>query len=623
VLFRALLFLVIASAHLASGAQISRIDVRPSALTLYAGRTWMFVATAYDAGGNPVSSAGVTWSSTDVDVLAIDTNGIAHAVADGAAQVKAAAQGVTGTAAVMVKTCEPALRSLFFLHHSVGDGLVKQGRMREWLKKENRSGRTTFELWDHGSNAEGLRDPAGRYSDLSYAIPDDNTDPKGLWRLWTGKDPAAVASRNLILNNHQVIAVKSSFDCAAIPDQATLNQYKQWYLAMRRFFDTRRDRVFLVLSIPPLHRLATNPAEAKNARLFAEWLKSDEYLGHRTNLFCYDLFDVLAAPDDESSTANTLKYEYETSHSSGDSLPNAGANRKVGPLLAQALTDAAARHPLESSVLAYCYQPIAGPDITKEIYSINDDGSDQRRVGDLPVSVNGPDWSPDARKIVMHGYPSETTNSIYVMDASGANFRRLTTVEGVMDYAPEWSPDGARIAFTRYLVAPTPHGEIWVMDADGRRQSWVGVEGYVPHWSPDGTRLIYSSDRSGNMDLFVCNADGTGERQVTSSGSGDRDGVWSPDGSQIAYVTDWNGHPEIHVMRWDGKKPRRLTNMSAEASSPDWSPDGSRIAFDTDVASGSGHYEVWVMDADGTGQTRVTATPSGATAILPDWRPVH
>ena len=236
------------------------------------------------------------------------------------------------------------LTNLFFLHHSTGEGIIVEGHMRRYIADYNTAHGTRFKFWDHGYNSDGLRNPAGRFPGVCYNIPGDNTDPDGLWRLWTSQAVGYVTCRNLILDHHGVIAFKSCFPASAIPDAATLNQRKQWYLAMRGFFDTRLDKVFVVMSTPPLHRLATNPTEAKNARRFANWLKSPTYLSGHPNVRCFDLFNRLAEPDDGSPTANMLQYEYEGSHSDSDSHPNARANRAVGPAFAQALTNAGLSH---------------------------------------------------------------------------------------------------------------------------------------------------------------------------------------------------------------------------------------------------------------------------------------
>src|ERR1035437_8166123 len=144
-------------------------------------------------------------------------------------------------------------------------------------------------------------------------------------------DPGEIAWRNHILANHQVIVMKSPPTASGIATTTVLNQYKAWYLAMRDVFDAHPDKLFIVLSPPPLHLLSTTKAKAANARLFANWLRSTTYLNGHPNVRCYDLFDALAEPDDGSARANVLRLAYEKSHTTADSLPNTLGNQNVGP----------------------------------------------------------------------------------------------------------------------------------------------------------------------------------------------------------------------------------------------------------------------------------------------------
>lgn len=233
------------------------------------------------------------------------------------------------------------LTKLFFLHHSTGEGLVMEGGMRAAIKAYNSQHGTTFELWDHEYNSQGLRDAAGQLTGSGYEIPNDNTDPDGLHYLWTSQDSDCRTCRDKILQNHEVIAFKSCFPASSIADASELAQRKTWYEAMRKVFDGRKDRLFVVISTPPLHRLDTDATAAKNARLFASWLCSPAYLSGHDNVRCFDLFDALAQPDDGSAAANMLRYAYEEDHTGSDSHPNEAANKAVGPLLARFLIAAA------------------------------------------------------------------------------------------------------------------------------------------------------------------------------------------------------------------------------------------------------------------------------------------
>ncbi|MDQ7787348.1 MAG: Ig-like domain-containing protein [Thermodesulfovibrionales bacterium] len=291
-----------------------------------------------------VAYSGTTAMFTPSGILAYDTAYtviLTTGVRDNAGNAMVSDYGWSFTTGSSTGPPPTTLTNLFFLHHSTGDGLVVEGNMRSVIASYNSSHGTEFVFWDHGYSWDGLRNPSGEFTGTNYDIPGDNTNPDGLYNLWTSVETEYVNARNQILNNHQVIAFKSCFPASQIPDAATLAQYQTWYLGMRDFFDTHTDRLFIVMSTPPLHHLATNATEASNARAFADWLCSDAYLSGHPNVRCFNLFDYLANHNDGSATANMLRYEYEGSHSDSDSHPNAFANQTVGPVFANFLCDAA------------------------------------------------------------------------------------------------------------------------------------------------------------------------------------------------------------------------------------------------------------------------------------------
>jgi len=247
----------------------------------------------------------------------------------------------TVTHAVTVTGGEPTGVSVLFIHHSVGDNLVTRGNVRDHVATYNATHGTDIDFWDQGYTYDGLRNPAGVFTG-TYDIPGDNTDVEGYYNLWTSSDAEYVTCRNQILGAHQVIAFKSCFPNSQIESAAQLAQYKTWYLAMRDFFDTRTDIDFIVVSPPPLHRLSNDPAWATRARNFANWLGSSTYLSGHPNVHCFDLFNLLANPDNGSATANMLRGAYEGSSVDGDSHPNEAADTAVGPTFANALCDVAA-----------------------------------------------------------------------------------------------------------------------------------------------------------------------------------------------------------------------------------------------------------------------------------------
>lgn len=246
--------------------------------------------------------------------------------------------------AAVAPTPARALTNLFMLHHSVGRNILEEGDVRQLIDNHNTQRGTRFVLWDHDYNAIGLMDPDGFIADRFYYIPDDDTYVVGLHRLWTTSN----AARDSILANHQVIAFKSCYGASLIETDAMLAQYKVWYLEIRDELDLHPDHVFLVMSPPPMHPCLSTVAEADRGRAFADWLGSSAFTGGRTNLRCFDLFDVLAEPRD-ATDRNTLRAVYckSTSCSSPDSHPNAAANQAVAPLFVAALIEAAGEAPVD------------------------------------------------------------------------------------------------------------------------------------------------------------------------------------------------------------------------------------------------------------------------------------
>ena len=175
-----------------------------------------------------------------------------------------------------------------------------------------------------------------------------------------------------------------------------------------------------------------------------------------------------------------------------------------------------------------------------DIYTAKPDGSDLRRLTDYGVYTAEAVVSPDGKRIVFTSLKDGDLD-IYTMNVDGTDVRRLTTTPGY-DGGPWWSPDGSQIvyrawhpvdsALTSYqallrerLVRPN-RMELWVMNADGSNQRQItqlGGANFGPSWAPGGRQIIFSSNhkqpRSGNFDLFLINLDGSGLEQVTTDAS--------------------------------------------------------------------------------------------------------
>ena len=136
-------------------------------------------------------------------------------------------------------------------------------------------------------------------------------------------------------------------------------------------------------------------------------------------------------------------------------------------------------------------------------------------------------WAPDGEQIVFHSN-RDGNFELYVMDRDGSGQMRLTNYQGI-DQFPEWSPDGREIAFRRDV-------DIHVLEvASGqmRRLTDAPPLNQMPSWSPDGKQLAFMSMRAGYISVFLMNADGSGQRNLTPKDAGDSDSDWISRGALL------------------------------------------------------------------------------------------
>jgi dipeptidyl aminopeptidase/acylaminoacyl peptidase len=236
-------------------------------------------------------------------------------------------------------------------------------------------------------------------------------------------------------------------------------------------------------------------------------------------------------------------------------------------------------------------------------------------------------------------------------DASSAH-RLLSRVE--TSAAPAFKPDGTKVAYATSLAGTW---QLAVADADGANEQILAASSESgPAWRPDGEKILFTASRGGTPGLFTIDADGTGETRLTSTlaadpdyapggsiafigatndvytANGDGSGVtnltngvpssvnespaFSPDGSKIAFAATGPVGGEIYVMKADGSEKTRLTNTAAFETDPVWSPDG-KITFARRDAGGT-DFDLFTMNADGTGQARLLRSPFTADQA-PDW----
>jgi Tol biopolymer transport system component len=345
-----------------------------------------------------------------------------------------------------------------------------------------------------------------------------------------------------------------------------------------------------------------------------------------------------------------------------------------------------------------------------DLYVMNADGSNRRRLTNTRANESRPAWSPRGGKIAF-----QRGNSVWLMDPNGTNAHRLvwrareptwspggsflafsrirefgefeavvaiytvrrdgTGVTRILtpefDRDVAWSPDGAKVAFTS--VRPFSQSGVYVADADGSDETFVQT-GASPAWSPDSSQIVFA-DVDG---LYVADADGSDPVKLPAplDSSGDplrhvREPGWRPDGGAVSFVASETGEcPEVYTMALDGTA---VTQVTAAACAPEvgshaWvpggasivlggttcdedfectsqifsaavpggtpvaltegtdftsdgdpavSPDGTKVAFTRFDFTALADWDVWVMDADGSDETKLT---SGGADLAPAWQ---
>lgn len=263
------------------------------------------------------------------------------------------------------------------------------------------------------------------------------------------------------------------------------------------------------------------------------------------------------------------------------------------------------------------------PDGNSDIYLIRADGLGRTQLTTASGNDFSPAWSPDGSQIVFRT-TRDGNDEIYIMNADGSDQTNLSRSPTTEERGPNWSPDGQQIALASLqgaildifimpinFVQPQEDSANWTNLTDNS----LGGDEY-PAWSPDGTRIAFHSYRDGNWEIYVMNADGSGQMRLTHNPGEDTYPVWSPDGTRLIFSSASVGYTDIYVINADGTELTPLTSDPAPESYPSWSPDGSLIAFTRAVEEDPRRAHIFLMQADGSGQTQITNTPAS------DWNPV-
>lgn len=250
---------------------------------------------------------------------------------------------------------------------------------------------------------------------------------------------------------------------------------------------------------------------------------------------------------------------------------------------------------------------------TKEVYFADYDGANVRRVTVSRRLNNNPVWSPNGRAIAYTAWRPFMDVSVSYIYEGRLEFPANGSME-VQNWLPAWSPDGSQVAFTSNRDG---QAEVYVMNADGsdirRLTNHPGID-TSPTWSPQGHQIAFVSDRSGAPQVYLVGVDGIGLRRLTFESRCDRP-TWSPAPyNEIAYAAQTGPGFDIKVIDLATSEVRQLTFGLGTNESPSYAPNGRHLAFTS--TRGSGTKQIWVIGRDGRGLRRIT---SDGNNEMPSW----
>jgi Tol biopolymer transport system component len=238
----------------------------------------------------------------------------------------------------------------------------------------------------------------------------------------------------------------------------------------------------------------------------------------------------------------------------------------------------------------------------------NVDGSGIHQLTYESVSSE-PALSPDGKMIAFISNREGGNGDLYVMNADGSQVKRLTTDWGGDTY-PSWSPDSRQIVFAQNVAQSSSQPEmteIAVIDRDGknvRQLTQNSAIDYAPDWAKDGSMIAFDSGMGGRIrQIYVMNPDGSDIQQLTKNELMECfHPVWSPDSRRILFYGRVADHDDIYIMNADGSEIRELFPGAAGNSAlAAWSPDGKKIIFIRSyLREGIAITRLFVANSDGS-----------------------
>jgi len=251
------------------------------------------------------------------------------------------------------------------------------------------------------------------------------------------------------------------------------------------------------------------------------------------------------------------------------------------------------------------------------VLPLSSDGRPQSEPGRLTPNkqiIWSFDWTADGRTIVYSSYQPGIANLLAIPASGGAPERLAVADANIRNLSIARS--GRRLVYQRDLF----DHNIWRIPGPNAADKTSAPSRFIastqwdgePQFSPDGTKIAFTSSRSGNNEIWTCDAEGRNPIQLSSFGPDLGSPRWSSDSRWIVFDSNKGGNGDIYVISRDGGQPRRLTDGPSDNWRPSWSRDGRWVYFGS---TRSGDRQIWKIPAQGGAPVQVTRTNGGDEAL--------
>lgn len=242
-------------------------------------------------------------------------------------------------------------------------------------------------------------------------------------------------------------------------------------------------------------------------------------------------------------------------------------------------------------------------DTSDQLATINSNGTGSHAITNFANFAEAPQASANGKWIVFDASNGEL-GQIYKIHPDGSGQLQLTN-NANYNWAPSFSPDGKLIVYSSNAAS----SDIWVMHSDGTHQHKLPgtAFGEFARYSPNGKKIAYGNRNDG--DIHVMNADGSNDHALTDTGNNDFPD-WSPDGHKIGFTSDASGQSEVWIMNPDGTHDHQVTTVGVEGFSPVFSPNGMKMLYQHGP-------QIYVSDLNGAHPQPVATTNQCCEGWLP------